>query len=106
MPNTEKIRELNDRLRTSLHGGRVMTTQGVLALNDLPAILTRLREYDDFKPGDDFYGEHDFGSFTHEGQLLYFKIDYYDPDLMFGSSDPSDEAITLRVLTLMLSTDY
>jgi hypothetical protein len=106
MPNTEKIRALNDQLRMSLKGGRVAATPGVLALNDLPTILTQLQEYKDFKPGDDVYHEHDFGSFMHEKQLLFWKIDYYDSDLLLGSSDPSDPAVTARVLTIMCAEEY
>jgi len=106
VPDTDRIRELNDELRTSFKGGKIATTPGVLALGDLPAILKQLREFSDFDPGNDTYGEHDFGSFRHNVQLLFWKIDYYDPELMMGSSDPAEPALTSRVLTLMLSDEY
>ena len=104
MSNTDKIRALNDELRTSFTGGKIATTPGVLALGDLPAILKQLREFSDFPPENDPYQEHDFGSFKHEGELLFWKIDYYDPELMMGSPDPAEPALTARVLTLMLSS--
>lgn len=59
-----------------------------------------------FAEGDDPHGERDFGAFEHEGERLFWKIDYYDPSLSFGSDDPIDLAKTQRVLTIMLASDY
>lgn len=106
MSDTNKIRFLNDELRTSFRGGKIATTPGVLALGDLPAILKQLREFSDFPPENDPHREHGFGAFKHDGQLLFWKIDYYDPELMMGSSDPAEPALTARVLTLMLAEEY
>ena len=36
---------------------------------------------------------------------VYFRIDYYDPDLAHGSEDPTDASVTRRVLTMMLRED-
>jgi hypothetical protein len=55
---------------------------------------------------DDPYGEHDFGAFDLAGQRLFWKIDYYDQDLQFGSPDPADPAVTRRVLTILLASEY
>jgi Protein of unknown function (DUF3768) len=41
-----------------------------------------------------------------EGERLFFKIDYYDQSLSAHSRDPSDETVTKRVLTIMLSEEY
>jgi hypothetical protein len=54
----------------------------------------------------DPYGEHDFGNFEVAGQKFFFKIDYYDPNLEFGSEDPGDPQKTTRVLTIMLAEEY
>jgi hypothetical protein len=54
----------------------------------------------------DPYGEHDYGSFEIDGQKLLWKIDYYDTDLKYGSGDPSDPAVTRRVLTILLLSEY
>ena len=103
-----KIRALNDRFRRSLHGGRVMMTA---AVDDLPEDLRakavqRMRDFDDFNADNDPHKEHDFGSFEVDGHTFFFKHDYYDKKLEYGSDDPSDPEKTIRVLTLMLNSDY
>lgn len=37
---------------------------------------------------------------------VFWKIDYYEPNLAFGSDAPWDEQRTKRVLTIMLSNEY
>lgn len=105
---TMRIRELNDALRGTLKGGRIMMTRGVEAFGPLilGQLINQLRTYDLFEEGNDPYGEHDFGSFDHEGNKFFWKIDYYDPSLDAGSEDPSDPSKTTRVLTLMLADEY
>jgi hypothetical protein len=68
--------------------------------------LRRVATFDDFMPENDPYGEHDFGAFDLAGRRFFWKIDQYDKNLEFGSSDPSDPEQTTRVLTLMLAEDY
>jgi hypothetical protein len=34
------------------------------------------------------------------------KIDYFDRNLKYHSPDPSDPAITVRVITIMLADEY
>jgi hypothetical protein len=106
--NTIKIRELNDRFRTTLSGGRVMMTSGV---DSLPphaklAALASIRTFTEFTAGCDPHNEHDFGSIKVDGQHLFWKIDYYTPDLNSGSEDPSDPEKTTRVLTILLASEY
>jgi len=36
----------------------------------------------------------------------FFKIDYYDKTLEWGSEDPSDPEKTTRVMILMLASEY
>ena len=50
--------------------------------------------------------EHDFGAFELEGQNLFWKIDYYDTGLKYGSPNPEDPRVTRRVLTIMLAEEY
>jgi hypothetical protein len=104
--NRSRIRELNDAFRTSLSGGQVYTTPGVRALHALPAIVERVRSYGAFDQGNDPHGEHDFGAFDHRGHRIFWKIDYYDRTLKWGSSDPADPAVTTRVLTIFLASEY
>jgi len=103
------IRDLNDAFRITFIGGRVMVTCGVDAL-PLPVrenIIARVRSFDDFTPDNDPHGEHDFGSFEQEGAgRVFWKIDCYDPTLTYGSDDPADPKVTVRVLTIMLASEY
>jgi hypothetical protein len=103
-----RIRELNDQLRRTLTGGRIMMTSGVEALGPLVVaqLLDRLRQYDQFDEGNDPYGEHDFGAFDHDGQRFFWKVDCYDPAMEFHSDDASDPDKTVRILTLMLACEY
>ena len=85
-----------------------MLTRAVAALGAEAQreILETLRRYDDFDVNNDPYGEHDFGRITVQGHEILFKIDYYGQDLVLHSPDPSDPAVTHRVLTVMLAEDY
>ena len=106
--NTARIRALNDTFRRTFAGGKVLMTASVQALPaDLVAsALDRVRSFNEFTEDNDPHDEHDFGSFDIDGQKFFFKIDYFDRRLEFGSEDPSDPARTARVLTLMLAADY
>ncbi len=104
--NAAKIAALNDHARRSFTGCRVVITQGVQTLNNLPDLLDQVRWYNAFTPDNDPYGEHDFGSFRHAEATIFWKIDTYDADLQMHSPDPSDPAVTTRVLTIMLADEY
>lgn len=100
---------LNDLHRTTFLIGKVILTEGIRALPDKVRedIITKVRAFDDFTPDNDPHGEHDFGSFDHDGAgKVFWKIDYYDPTLTFGSEDPADPKRTVRVLTIMLAGEY
>lgn len=103
-----RIRRLNDNLRKGRGKGELLVTPGVIDLANgaLPDIFALLRDYDAFSSDNDPYGEHDFGAFSYRGVKLFWKIDYYDQSLCYGSEDPANEAITTRVLTLMLASEY
>jgi Protein of unknown function (DUF3768) len=103
-----RIRELNDMLRRSFEGGRVLITAGVSALPPILAcrVLEKVRTFADFTPDNDPHGEHDFGRFELIGRTFIWKIDYYDKSMSYGSEDPADPAQTTRVLTIMLAQDY
>ena len=81
------------------------------AVQSLPAeqqakLLEMVRDFKDFSEGNDPYQEHDFESITLKGERYYWKIDYYSPDLIHASEDPSDPDKTYRVLTIMESNEY
>jgi hypothetical protein len=109
MHSTEKIRALNDALRAIAAGnGRVYVTAGIAALPmpDQVLIMWRVRDFSAFTPDNDPWGEHDFGSFDHDGKTILWKIEYYSPDMQGGSEDPADPAKTTRVLTIMRADEY
>ena len=102
------IRALNDAFRTRLSGGTLMLTSGIIELGApaQAAILHKVACFTAFEDANDLYGEHDFGAIEHEGERIFWKIDYYDLALEYGSEDPSNPAITRRVLTIMLAEEY
>jgi len=106
--SVERIRELNDQFRRTYDGGKVMMTSGINALSASVKfrILEKVRAFDAFSPENDPHHEHDFGSFEEGGHKVFFKVDYYDAAMEFGSDDPADPSKTTRVLTIMLAREY
>ena len=106
--SAERIRELNDRFRTTMTGGRMLMTAGVNALpSDVKAmVIRRVATFSEFTADNDPHEEHDFGNFELAGRKFFFKIDYFDANMEFGSEDPADPAKTTRVLTIMLAEEY
>lgn len=109
----EKIRALNDAFRKGERPelGRIMLTEGVrelVAAWPLGSLIVhnQVKRFDSFSEDNDPHGEHDFGSFEHVGEKLFWKIDYYGKDLESGSEDPADPDVTTRVLTIMLADEY
>ena len=102
-----KIAILNDCFRRH-PSSDWMITAGVQANGPLFVLgaISAVRAFDDFTEDNDPRGEHDFGSFALAGERLFWKIDYYDRDLRFGSEDPAEAAITRRVLTIVLASEY
>ena len=105
--NTEKIRLLNDLLRKTF-GGQVMLTTGIRAKSseDQAEIFQKVRSFNEFTKANDPYGEHDYGRFTHNGENIMFKIDYYNKTYDRMSDDPSNPDITNRVMIIMCADDY
>ena len=106
--NSVRISELNDSLRRTFSGGKVVMTDGVAALPEqkLAQLLQRVRSFDAFTNDNDPHGEHDFGSVELAGTTYFFKVDYYAPDMQGGSEDPADPDKTTRVLTIMRADEY
>ena len=106
----EEIARLNDILRTTFIGGRVVVTRGVQALDEIAQtqVLRQIRNFPKtgFSPDNDPYGERDFGAVEHSGTKYFWKIDYYDKNLELLSPDPSDPKQTYRVMTVMRADEY
>lgn len=108
LPRAEAIARLNDRLRKGGPGGQLVVTNGVYGLPgyDSRELLRALADYDSFDSDNDPHGERDFGDVQVFGTDLFWKIDYYDLKLEYASPDPADPAVTIRVLTVMLESEY
>lgn len=106
--NTDKIRQLNDILRKTFIGGQVMLTTGIRAKSekDQAEILQKVRSFNEFTKANDPYAEHDYGRFSHNGEDIMFKIDYYNKTYDRMSDDPGNPAITNRVMTIMTGEEY
>jgi len=106
---TSKIAALNNVSRKAMGVTcHLVQTSGIsaLPLTDQSGIREKVETFDAFTPDNDPHGEHDFGAFEHNGDRIFWKIDYYDPTMTFGSEDPSDPKQTVRVLTIMLASEY
>ena len=105
---TGRIRVLNDELRRTGTGGRIMLTAGIAALpaEATAAIMAAVQRFDGFSADNDPHGEHDFGLVDAAGQRVMFKVDYYDREMSMHSSDAADPEVTVRVLTIMLTSEY
>ena len=107
--HARKIAALNDPCRKAMGvAGRVFQTTGISALppRDQSAIREKVETFDAFTPDNDPHGERDFGAFEHNGERIFWKIDYYDTTSTKGSEDPTDPNQTVRVLTIMLASEY
>jgi hypothetical protein len=106
--NAETIRALNDAFRRTFVGGMVMITAGVeaLPLDQRRSLLQKVRAFDTFTDDNDPHREHDFGAVDEDGVRCFWKIDSYDGNTEFGSPDPTDPAVTTRVLTIMRADEY
>ena|ERR1044072_7624134 len=108
-----QIAALNDAMRRAgplpaSKGDQWITTAGVMSKGTdfMLAALKAVMLFDSFTADNDPHGEHDFGAFEVGGERLFWKIDYYDLALEYGSPDPADAAVTRRVLTVMLASEY
>ena len=103
LDQVRKIALLNDAFRTTFLGGTVIVTAGLQLLgNDfVKAALLAVREFKTFTTDNDPHGEHDFGALKVEDRKLFWKIDYFDPTMTSGATDPGSADTTRRVLTVM-----
>ena len=103
-----RIASLNDNLRRTGQGGRVVLTIGITGLQrevraDVVAAVAR---FDEFTDENDPHGEHDCAVIDVGGKTVIWKIDYYDRTMQFGPDDPANPSVTTRVLSIMLAEEY
>ena len=122
---TARIARLNDRARQAM--GLACTAFVTVGFRSLPeadqsCVRELIETYDAFDEDGDPHGELDFGAIYQlacgrwtterpkvrddERERVFWKLDYYDRDLRFGSEDPANPAVTRRVLTIMLADEY
>jgi hypothetical protein len=69
-------------------------------------VIERVTTFSEFNEENDPHREHDFGNFSLAGRKFFWKINYLDAKMEFGSEDPSDRSKTTRVLTIMFVEEY
>lgn len=119
----ERIARLNDLARRAMGiACTLFVTPGFRALDaaDQSCIRELVETFDVLTEDNDPYHERDFGSVYQcadgrwstvlpgDGELerVFWKLDYYDGALKFGSDDPADPSQARRVLTIMLAEEY
>lgn len=102
------IAALNDTLRRFHRGGLVAISRGVAALprEVWAEVIVAVARFDTFDRDNDPYGEHDCAVVDVGGLRVIWKIDYYDPLMLYHSDDPTDPRQTRRVMTIMLAEEY
>ena len=104
------IASINDIFRRTFHKryGRVVMTCAVsaLELEKQRLLIQTVQDQIVTDDGNDPYNEHDFGTVDLFGDRFFWKIDYYDKTMKYLSEDPGDIKATIRVLTIMNSSDY
>ena len=122
---TARIARLNDLARSAMGVAcTAVATVGFrsLSTSDQSRVRELIETFDAFDEDNDPHGERDFGTIYQLGdgrwtterprvredkrEQVFWKLDYYDRDLQFGSEDAANPAITRRVLTIMLSDEY
>jgi Protein of unknown function (DUF3768) len=122
---TARIARLNDLARRAM--GVACTAVATVGFRSLSAsnqssVREFIETYDAFDEDNDPHGERDFGTIYQLGdgrwtterprsrdderERVFWKFDYYDRDLQFGSEDAANPAVTRRVLTIMLADEY
>lgn len=110
--NIQKIALLNDEFRQNLPMfmliGQAFITRGIAQMpeKDRMEILSKVQTFSEFTEDNDPHGEHDFGSFKQNEETIFWKFDYYDRSMKYGSEDPANNEITRRILTIMLACEY
>lgn len=122
---TARIARLNDLARSAMGVAcTAVATVGFrsLSASDQSCVRELIETYEAFDEDNDPHGERDFGTIYQLGdgrwtterpksrdderERVFWKFDYYDRDLRFGSDDAAKPAITRRVLTIMLADEY
>lgn len=90
--------------------GRMHVTRSLAEAEDgfMAEAVKATGEFDAFELENDPDGCHDFGAVNIRGQKVLWKIDLYeaDSDFRYGAETPDNPATTVRVLTIMMASDW
>ncbi len=90
--------------------GRTVATHALQAKGTefIKAAVQTVGMFDSFEPDNDPDGYHDFGAFDVADERLFFKIDLFEAGSQYrwGAEQPDDPDTTVRVLTIMLASDW
>lgn len=106
------IAKHNDELRINgkaINGRIILVGDLMNEVDDvekMSAVIAALKGFSDFNQGNDPHGEHDYGSFEVNGELMMFKVDYYALNEEELSEHPEDPNVTVRVLSVFYAHDY
>ena len=106
---TAQVRALNDKARTTTEGGSFVTTRGIAdkGMKFVVQVTAKVVQFTDFNANNDPHGEHDFGSFDHEGETIFFKVDVYEnAECVYGAEEPWNPDNSYRVITVLLASEY
>jgi len=75
----------------------LVITRGIAGMGELALaeILQKVKDFNNFNYDNDPWHHHDFGSFLHDGEKVYWKIDNYN----------GQDGYNL-VLTILLAQEY
>jgi len=90
--------------------GRMHLTSSLAMAEDGLALeaVQAVGAFDIFELENDPDGWHDFGAVDIRGEKIFWKIDLYeaDSDFRYGAEVPDNPATTMRVLTIMMASDW
>jgi len=96
------ISEKNDKFRREFDPNaiKIVVTSGVANSTNIEKVINAVRIFDEFTPDNDPYREHDMAFFRVDGEMYFFKFDYYDDKYEYFKEDGN------RVLTIGRASDY
>ena len=90
--------------------GRMHVTRSLMEAVDgfMDEAVKATGDFDVFEPENDPDGCHDFGVVDIRGEKVFWKLDLYeaDSDFRYGAEAPDNPATTMRVLTIMMASDW
>lgn len=104
----DKIVTLNDAFRRDFSSDDVILSRGIQALcpeADREDLFDAIRCSDSTQL-DDAFGERSCGTVGYDGAPVAWRIEYYNPTGDDESSDPADETVTRRMMTMIIADTF